>query len=349
MTFICHPFFLFSIKRYYFHILPIIHSFLGFILKSLMVSFLRLYSSAKLFKMKKLLFSILLLNLCFNAISQDLRGLPRGFAEGEEQKMDAYLKSRLNGSTNKSYKTPTYTPPSSPVRTAAQWEEVQALVITWTDYPSIQREIVRAARKECNVIIHCSDSNAVKTDLTSNGVPLTNVKYIEVPFNTIWIRDYGANTVYTNDVDSLLLVDWIYNRPRPDDDDIPLAYSSFLNIPLYRTMVAPNNLMNTGGNWMIDGIETAFASKLILDENDGSGTYSLAYPTHTEPEINSLVHDFHGINRYIKMETLPYDGIHHIDMHMKLLDEKNILIGKFPTGVSDGPQIEANIAYILST
>lgn len=35
-----------------------------------------------------------------------------------------------------------------------------------------------------------------------------------------------------------------------------------------------------------------------------------------------------GIERYIKMQTLPYDGIHHIDMHMKLLDEETLLVGQ---------------------
>ena len=54
---------------------------------------------------------------------------------------------------------------------------------------------------------------------------------------------------------------------------------------------------------------------------------------------------FMGISTYIKMETLPYDQIHHIDMHMKLLDEETILVGEYPEGEADGP-IEANIEYI---
>ncbi|TND09022.1 MAG: peptidylarginine deiminase-like protein, partial [Bacteroidetes bacterium] len=102
------------------------------------------------------------------------------------------------------------------------------------------------------------------------------------------------------------------------------------------------------GNWMVDGMGTAFASELILDENDGAGSYSLNYPNHSLAQIDQLMADFHGITRYIKMTTLPYDGIHHIDMHMKLLDEKTILVGEFPVGISDGPQIEANIQYILN-
>lgn len=56
-----------------------------------------------------------------------------------------------------------------------------------------------------------------------------------------------------------------------------------------------------------------------------------------------------GIDRYIKMEVLPFDAIHHIDMHIKLMDEETLLLGEYPTGVADGPQIEANILYVTST
>jgi agmatine deiminase len=270
--------------------------------------------------------------------------LPKGFAPGEEALMSDYLQ-QINSQPN-GYSI--QVPPGLPVRTAAQWEEVQALVITWTGFPAILREIVRAAQQECQVIIHCADSNNVKNNLTNYNIPLTNLKFIEVGFNSIWIRDYAANTCYLNDVDSLILVDWIYNRPRPLDDQIPAAYSSLLGIPLFETATAPNNLMNTGGNFMSDGMGTAMASKLILDENDGAGIYNIPYPTQSETQIDQLLQDFQGINRYIKMDMLPYDGIHHIDMHMKFLDEETILVGKFPEGISDGPQIEANIQYVLS-
>jgi hypothetical protein len=30
-------------------------------------------------------------------------------------------------------------------------------------------------------------------------------------------------------------------------------------------------------------------------------------------------------------------------MHMRVIDEETIVIGEYPEGVSDGPQIEANI------
>ncbi|MCO4814920.1 MAG: agmatine deiminase family protein, partial [Flavobacteriales bacterium] len=104
--------------------------------------------------------------------------------------------------------------------------------------------------------------------------------------------------------------------------------------------------VNTGGNWMSDGHGTAFASELILEENEAGNPYFVT--VKDEVEIDDMMSDYMGISRYIKMPVLPYDEIHHIDMHMKLLDEETLLVSEYPTGAADGPQIEANIQYVLS-
>ena len=74
--------------------------------------------------------------------------LPRYQTEQESQRMrlgppEAPLSSGL------------VTPPTSPVRAMAEWEELQALAITWNGHSTILTEIVRAAREECNVLICC--------------------------------------------------------------------------------------------------------------------------------------------------------------------------------------------------
>jgi hypothetical protein len=68
----------------------------------------------------------------------------------------------------------------------------------------------------------------------------------------------------------------------------------------------------------------------------------------TTEEVLDLMDQFMGVEEYVLMNTLPYDGIHHIDMHMKLLDEETLLVGEFPVGVSDGPQLESNLADIAA-
>jgi agmatine deiminase len=232
-------------------------------------------------------------------------------------------------------------PPPAPVRTMAEWEELQGIMITWTSTTSHQpilRDIVRYAQPECKVYIVCSDSNSVRTYLSSGGVPITNIKFLLFPFNSIWIRDYGPWTVYFENTDSMAIVDWVYNRPRPSDDNIPVLFAGNIGVPIYQTTVEPNRLVHTGGNFMVDGLGTGFSSKLILNDNSGK----------TEAQIDAIMNAFMGINRYVKMENLPYDQIHHIDMHMKLLDEETLLVGQYPPGVADGPQIEANLQYVLN-
>ncbi|HAX49931.1 MAG TPA: hypothetical protein DCX92_13195, partial [Bacteroidetes bacterium] len=179
------------------------------------------------------------------------------------------------------------------------------------------------------------------------GVPLTNLKFLITSFNSIWCRDYGPWTVYSQNIDTLRIIDWKYNRTaRPLDDASPVFIANTMGVPIHQTLIAPNDLVNTGGNFMADGHGTAFASKLILTENAAGNPYGVS--VKTESQINGIMSSYMGISRYIKMDILPYDQIHHIDMHMKLLDEETLLVGQYPTGVADGPQIELNLQYVLN-
>lgn len=281
--------------------------------------------------MKKYIFLISCI-LVFNYLKAQ-ENLPRYMTKEEHMIWPQYLENLKQNSTV------SIPPPYSNLRAPGEWEEIDAICITWTSYQSTLKEIVRNAQTQCNVIIVCSDSTQVKSYLTSNNVPLTNkLKFVKASFNSIWIRDYGPNCVYSNEVDSLFIVDWVYNRPRPADDAVPASIANFLNVPLYGTTTTPAKLVHTGGNYQSNGFGQAFSSKLVLDENN----------TLTVAQVDSIMYDFMGINSYIKMNTLPYDGIHHIDMHFKLLDEETLLVGEYPSGVSDGPQIEANLQYVLS-
>jgi agmatine deiminase len=280
------------------------------------------------------LFFLLLFSLVFASISysQNGNGLPSYMTDYEKSIYDDYIKNppRINGDDPN--------PPPGPVRTMAEWEECQGIIITWTSFTPILSQIVSFAQIEGKVFIICSDSNSVKTYLTGAGVPLINLKFLITGFNSIWCRDYGPWAVYSNNSDTLRVIDWIYNRPRPLDDATPVFFANYIGVPIHQTIQAPNNLIATGGNFMVDGNGTGFSSRLILIEN----------PTLTESHIDSIMAAYMGLKRYIKMDVLPNDVIHHIDMHIKLLDEETLLVGQYPTGIADGPQIEINLQYILA-
>lgn len=288
---------------------------------------------------------ILLLALAFYALplfSQE-EILPKGYSESELAMLEWM---EFTTPSNAGFRIPT--PPPVPVRYMAEWEELQALVVTWRSFPEILTEIVRHAQEEVTVIIVCNNNN-VKTQaedmLTSNGVPLDNVEFLIEPNNSVWVRDYGQNPVYANDVEDLYFVDWVYNRiTRPEDDAVPNAVGELLDVPVYTTTEGDYRMVHTGGNFMSDGLGTAFSSELIFEENEPGNAFGAG--PHDEAAIDGIMQDFMGIDRYIKFPVLPWDVIHHIDMHMHLVDEETILFAEYPEGVADGPQIEANIAYL---
>ncbi|MGB6037176.1 MAG: agmatine deiminase family protein, partial [Cryomorphaceae bacterium] len=294
--------------------------------------------------MKRIFTSLSILAISLLATAQESEEiLPRFMTEAEKAKMGTYSFPQAKG-----IETP---PPFQNLRTMAEWEEIQALTITWEGFPGILKQITRAAMEETMVIIFSENPTSTENYLMGNaaGGPLPgleNVQIVDAPTNSIWIRDYGANSVYINRVDTLMLVDWIYNRPRPADDVLPDVLDNVLGLDLYTTTSAPNDLVNTGGNFMSDGQGTAFASELILAENEVGNEYQVS--PKTEEEIDAIMNGFQGISRFVKMPALPYDIINHIDMHMKLLDEKTLLVGSYPEGIADGPQINANIDYVVN-
>jgi agmatine/peptidylarginine deiminase len=285
----------------------------------------------------KLLFFLVIAFHSTVLFSQESEKLPHGFTEKEKQLLTHFEFRNAQASP----------PPAGSVRAAAEWEEVEYLVLTWqTSFQNILRQIVAVGVNECKVIIAAQNQATVASYLTSFGIDLTNVIFLNVPSNSIWIRDYAGNTIYSDAVGQRALTDWIYNRPRPNDNVMPTAHASYAGIPIYVTDSGLNDLVNTGGNYMSDGLGNAFASELILEENAVGNSYGVS--GKTESQINGIMQNYMGIQNYIKMPTLPYDQIHHIDMHMKLLDEETILVSKYPPNVADGPQIEANINYVVN-
>lgn len=283
-----------------------------------------------------LLYSTLL--LMFATYAQD--PLPVGFTEEELEEMNSYTFSTTSSERG------TTTPPVGNPRNMAEWEQIEYLLVTWVpNFSATLTNIVAAGVQECKVMIISDNPGSVQNTLTNNGVSLDSVEILERNYNTIWIRDYAANSVYKDWNDSLILVDWIYNRPRPLDNESPEAVANELNIPLYQMTEAPTDLVGTGGNWMSDGFGTGFSSMLIVDENEPGNNFGVSGKSLLD--IENIFQDFLGIETYIKMNNLTYDAIDHIDMHMKLLDEETILVSEYPDGVADGPQIEANIQYVL--
>jgi agmatine deiminase len=274
-------------------------------------------------------FFVLFLLISYTAATQEF--FPKGLTEAEKEVYDEYIRTY-------EYGTKGINPPAVPPRTPAEFEEAGGVIVTWASYSEELREIVRHSRLRVPVYIIASNPSNVQSYLTQGGVSLDNVFIMQLPFNSVWVRDYGPQSVYLDGTDELAFVDWVYNRPqRPNDNMLPVNLGNALGLDVFQMTTNPNRLVTTGGNFMSDGHGTGFSSKLVLTENSSL----------SESQIDAIKLAYMGIDRYIKMDELPYDNISHLDMHMKLLDEETLLVAEFPNGVSDGPYIETNLNWLL--
>ncbi len=156
---------------------------------------------------------------------------------------------------------------------------------------------------------------------------MANCHFFIAGTDSYWTRDYGPWYVYTGN-DEQGIVDHIYNRPRPNDDEIPQEFGDYLGIPVYGM-----DLVATGGNWMCDGRGVGMSTRLILDENPGM----------TGAQVDQILLDYCGITDYYPLPYTESGGIHHIDCTKKFLDVDTILVEqKTPAD----PELEANVAYL---
>ena len=241
-------------------------------------------------------------------------------------------------------------PPAKPVRTLAEWEELEAIALTYdTRFEASKKkliaEIAQYAKEEVKVLIFCSGTGSNLIDLIkfeferTHGFENTDsLFFIKKDFDErVWIRDFGPHTVYEEDIGKRLFIDWLYDFNFQNADLISSQAAAFLDTDLHTTTTRPYTLKLDGGNFQSDGMGTAFVSEHIYDDN----------PDYNESQIDRISEEFMGVDNLIKFKKLPFDVIHHVDMHLKLLDEETLLIGQYPDSIADGPQIEENLTYLL--
>jgi agmatine deiminase len=219
---------------------------------------------------------------------------------------------------------------SASIRQPAEFEPMQGALIR---YPfGISYDIIKEMAEDVNVVTivaSVSEKNTVQSQYQSHGVNLSHCSYLIAPTDSYWTRDYGPWFII-NENSQQGVVDFTYNRPRPDDDVIPVAYASNQSLPI--TTMA---LVTAGGNYMTDGQGISISTDLVWEENPGL----------SHAEINQMVHDYLGINTYHVVPDVNGEYIKHIDCWGKLLSPDTILIRSVQQSDSQYDEIEAAVHY----
>lgn len=223
--------------------------------------------------------------------------------------------------------------PPFPVRQPAEFEPMEGVLIR---YPfGISYQLIKEMAEDVTVVTivgSIAQQNTVISQYQSYGIDLAHCNFLIAPTDSYWTRDYGPWFVFTG-ASEQGVIDFTYNRPRPNDDQIPLAYANNQSISYYFM-----SLTHTGGNYMTDGQGISISTNLVWSENPGL----------SHAQIDQLMSDNLGIHTYHVVPDVNGDYIKHIDCWAKYLAPDVILIREVPSSHSQYTLIEAAVDYFES-
>ena len=258
--------------------------------------------------------------------------LPIGFTE------DELLKKHLIGQNTRETD-----PPPGPVRNIAEYEPMQGVLIR---YPfGISTSLIREMSND--VVIYClvssSQQNSAYNSMNNAGVDMNNVEFILGSTDSYWTRDYGPWWVVDGNGE-IGIVDFEYNRPRPNDNQAPYKVSQHLNVPYYSA-----DLVSTGGNYMTDGYGISSSAHIAYTENNQCNTNDdSSVPLAPCAYVNNLMLDYYGVHTYHVVADPNDEYIDHIDCWGKFLSSTKILIREVPASHAQYQEIEEVAQYYSS-
>ena len=225
-------------------------------------------------------------------------------------------------------------PPTGEVRFPGEYEPMQAVMIV---YPlGIPVELVREMAEDCKVItvVTYYNQSSAQNEFQSAGVNMSNVEFLNANTNSYWIRDFGPWYIFNGKEPAI--VDNIYNRPRPSDDDLPGHFAEYWDIEMFGMKV-----VHTGGNMMEDGRGNGVSDDIVITESVAEGI--------TEEQVYERMRDYLGIDPYHVTIDPQGEYIAHVDCWGKYLAPDKILLARVPESNPRYPYYEEVAEYFAST
>ena len=239
-----------------------------------------------------------------------------------EEEMYSNEKSVLFNETN---------PPTGTVRFPAEFEPMQAVTIR---YPlGIPTNLVKQLSERTMVycIVSSSQQNSARNTFQNAGCNMSNISFKNMATDSYWVRDYAPWYIF-NDLEPAI-VDNVYNRPRQNDNMVPVYMGQQLGLTVYGM-----NLTHTGGNMMEDGRGVGVSDELVLNEN-----------SNNETNVRLKMKQYLGIDPYHITIDPQGDYIAHVDCWGKLLAPDKILIAQLPTTNSQYDEYEQVAEFFATT
>lgn len=243
--------------------------------------------------------------LTFNSFSQE-QPLPKWIDEKREKRLiDSFPDFE------------TKTIPPLDFRTPAEYEPVHAVVVSYTGYTTMIKEIAKSVSNYAGSYVWVMSGPS-----SMAGVPQDKYVNFSIPIDTVWMRDYGPFGI-SKQKEKIAIVDTVYRhyQYRVNDDKVPQKIGSIQRIDVYQLP-----LILDGGNFMVDSKGNLYTTERTYIWNSSK----------SKDEVNNLLRNYFKVKEifvfeYAGFPNEPLDGTGHIDMFMKLLSDDTVLIADCDT------------------
>lgn len=201
--------------------------------------------------------------------------------------------------------------PPAGFRIPAEYEPVGAVVISWAGYTDMLASIAQAVTGPGKAYLY-----AMQAPGTLPGVPAQRYKALNIPIDTVWVRDYGPFGL--TGPGKLGIVDSVYRhyQYRQDDDAMPANLGRAIGVEVFGV-----SLILDGGNIMFDTKGNLFMTKRTYIWNSSLSPEQVDAALKAQFKVKNIyTFDYSGY------PGEPKDGTGHIDMFMKLLNDHTVLI-----------------------
>ncbi len=236
--------------------------------------------------------------------------------------------------------------PTNP-RFLEEWSEMEGVLIR---YPlGISTSLVKAMSERAKIFCLVNsnkDRRKASRTFDSAGIQASDIEWIIARTDSYWTRDYGPWFVATpSSSKGIAVVDHKYNRPRPNDDKVPLKIAEALGVPYY-----DSNVVGTGGNMMTDGKGQAAAAHIAYTENADCYTNDdSSVPLEGCNSVDTKMKDYFGIGVFRVVADPSGTYIDHVDCWAKYLSSDTILIREVSKDHPRYDDIETVARYFAST
>lgn len=219
------------------------------------------------------------------------------------------------------------TPPSAPVVLPAEFEAAGAVYMAWPAYESwvwkVHANLVKEIKDATKAWIFVPNEywqKGVELYLSKKGIDISNVKFLHIPTDDAWARNWGQLTVLTGKDKEPVFVQehYVGYAAQPfakKSAEAAADFGRYMDIPVYQLPL----VCEQGGNIRSDGNGTIVCTTRIFEQN----------PDVTREKFEKILKDYYGLKRLIVIPKLKGEVNGHAD-HIKFANPHTVFVCSAP-------------------